>query len=73
MENSANTGLIRMQLEFRPALGIPNPYHKIATEGGEYLDVKTYMVNKEGLSLFIETIQYELVQARHLQVKCLIS
>ena len=49
MENPGNTGLIRMQLEFRPALGIPNPYHKNATEGGEYLEVKTYMVNKEGL------------------------
>ena len=73
METPGNTGLIRMQLEFRPALAIPNPYHKTATEVGEYLEVKTYMVNKEGLSLFIETIQYELVQARHLQVKCLIS
>lgn len=56
MENPGNPGLIRMQLYFRPAFTIPNPYHKAATEGGEYLEVKTYMVNKEGLSLFIETI-----------------
>ena len=58
MENQGNSGLIRMQLEFRPAFGIPNPYLKTATteQLGEHLEHKTYMVNKEGLKLFIETI-----------------
>ena len=50
-----------MQLEFHaPHTAFPNPYTNPSAVGGmdasPFLEVKTYLVNKEGLKLFIESI-----------------
>ena len=45
---NSDTALIRMQLEFHPSHSIPNPY-KPQIDGPVHLEVKTYLVNKEGL------------------------
>ena len=62
---------IRMQLEWRPQISM-NPYKKEESAGG-FVECKQYLVNREGLQIFIQTLQRELLNARHLNVKCIIS
>ena len=56
---------VRMQLEWRGDATAANPYKEE--------EVKTYLVDRFGLQVFIQAIQRELLHARHLNVKCIIT
>ena len=57
--------MIKMQLEFRGLNG-----SKLESSN---LIVKNYLIDRFGLQVFIQTIQKELLIARHLNVQCIIS
>ena len=78
-DEEKESGLIRMQLEWRKQNTQFNPYRALQPTTSMLpiedttREVKTYLIDRFGLQVFIQTIQRELLHERHLNVKCIIT